>query len=434
MKRSLQRHLSLALGAATLIAGLAAAAASFVLAYSDARDFQDDMLRQIAVLSSEQTSKAAMRDAYDAAISDPDSRVTLFHLPSATAPVWLNNDLTPGLHTLDTADGQMRVFAGSGLSRTIVAQPTEARDEIAINSALRTLIPLLILLPLLVWLIVSTVRRQLAPITRLAASLDEQSAHQPGQLQCDDLPEEIIPFVHAINRLLERVSRLISQQRRFIADASHELRSPLTALSVQVENLMHADTLQTMRERVLPLQDGIERARRLTEQLLSLARIQHETAPDSKINTSGINVSVMARELLAEYLPLATLKHIDLGLEETVPLSLRADHDALRLIVGNALENALKYTPEHGEVTLRLLCDPDNAIIEVIDNGPGIAASEHDKVFNAFYRLPGSAGSGSGLGLAIAREAAESLGGTASVHDRESGHGLVFRYRQPLSA
>lgn len=424
MKRSLQRHLSLVLGSAILFTGLIAAAASFALAYSEAKEFQDDMLRQIAVLGGTNNASASQQtDRDNDGISDPESRVMLYRLPGNTAPVWLKRDLSPGLHTLDTDTGQMRVFVRGGQMRTAVAQPTEARDEIAVNSALRTLIPLLLLLPIMVWLIVRIVRSQLEPVAKLARSLDEQSAHHPRQLQSDDLPQEIIPFVHAINRLLKKVNHLMGQQRRFIADAAHELRSPLTALSIQSQNLLHAGSLAAMRERISPLQDGIERARHLTEQLLNLARTQADTR--ERVLT---DVSAMARELIAEYMPLSDARRIDLGLDEIAALSLYAEPDALRLILRNALENALKYTPEGGEVTLRLI--PDSAIIEVVDNGPGIPVSERERVFDSFYRMPGTAGEGSGLGLAIAREAATRLNGIVSLHERRQGRGLVFRYRQ----
>ena len=425
MKRSLQRHLSLVLGAAILTAGLLAAAASFTLAYSEAREFQDDMLRQIAVLVSTGKSSATQQmNIDDDGINDPESRITIYRLPSPMAPVWLNRDLSPGLHTLRAGTEQMRVFVHDGHSRIVVVQPTDARDEIAINSALRTLIPLLLLLPILLWLIVRIVRIQLKPIASLARSLDAQSAHHLRPLQSDNLPQEIMPFIHAINRLLAKVNLLMGQQRRFIADAAHELRSPLTALSIQSQNLMHAGSLEAMRERVAPLREGIEQARHLTEQLLNLARTQADTC--APVVT---NVSAMARELIAEYLPLADARGIDLGLDEIAPLFLQAEPDALRLIIRNALENALKYTPEGGEVTIRLLNEEDSAIIEVVDNGPGIPVSERERVFDSFYRVPGSAGIGSGLGLAIAREAAIRLNGVISLHERPQGGGLTFRYR-----
>ena len=424
MKRSLQKHLSLVLGAAILIAGLLAAVASFGLAYQEAKEFQDDMLRQIAVFSQSDTASSAQK-INNGRISDPESRVTIYRLPGDTLPPWLKRNLSPGLHTINTNSGSMRVFVYGGRMRAVVVQPTESRDEIAINSALRTLVPLLLLLPILIWLIVRIVRNQLAPVAKLARSLDEQSAHHPRPLPSDDLPQEIIPFVQAINRLLEKVNHLMGQQRRFIADAAHELRSPLAALSIQSQNLLHAESLEEMRTRVSPLFAGIERAKHLTEQLLNLARTQADVR--EQVVT---NVSVMARELIAEFLPLAEARHIDLGLDEIAPLSLHAEPDTLRLILRNALENALKYTPEGGEVTFRILTENTLAAIEIVDNGPGIPASERERVFDSFYRMPGTTGEGSGLGLAIAREAASRLGGTISLYERQQSSGLVFRYQQ----
>lgn len=442
MKRSLQRHLSMTLGGTVVLAGLVAALASFVLAYSEAKEFQDDMLQQIAMLDVSDTgqflSPTLPRQDAENTISAPESRIIVIHLPRDSMPAWIHlprgagsawfaSELSLGFHTLDTASGDLRVFIRDTETgeRRVVAQLTEVRDEIAIDSGLRTLIPLLLLVPLLVGLIVRIVRDELAPIARMAKGLDEQPADRPQAIADDGLPNEITSFVHAINRLLARVNLLIGQQRRFVADAAHELRSPLTALSLQAQNLMHAGSLDAVHERVVPLQDGIGRARHLTEQLLSLARTQACVAEESMID-----VSEMARELIAERLPLAEAKGIDLGLEETTPLFMRGSREALRLIVSNALENALKYTPEGGEVTLRLLSSGNGDVIEVVDNGPGIPIAERERVLDAFYRMPGADGEGSGLGLAIAREAAIRLGGVLSLHERPDRIGLVFRYRQ----
>jgi two-component system OmpR family sensor kinase len=232
--------------------------------------------------------------------------------------------------------------------------------------------------------------------------------------------------MHAINRLLERVITLVGQQRRFVADAAHELRSPLTALSIQVQNLQQAETLEKINQRILPLRDGIERARKLTEQLLNLARIQAGTA-----RAATVDISAMARDLIAEYLPFAESKSIDLGLDETAPLTLSGAPENLRLILKNGLENALQYTPPGGEVTIRLLSSiDDGAGFEILDNGPGIPASEKKRVLDPFYRSPSTMGEGSGLGLAIATEAAVCQGGKVSFLNRPEGRGLIFRYLQ----
>ncbi|WP_295393016.1 ATP-binding protein [uncultured Thiodictyon sp.] len=432
MKRSLQQRLSVLLGAAILLAALVAALASFILAYAEATEFQDDMLRQIAVLAARSTSRSALNDPAgqprsEVALSDPESRISVMRLPDDPRPRWLPGDVSSGFHTLQTAGGRLRVFVRAGLpgTATVVAQPTETRDEIAINGAWRTLVPLLQLLPVMAWLIVRIVRRELAPIGRLASQLDAQSADRPQPLGDEGVPDEIRPFVQAINRLLERVGVLMGQQRRFVADAAHELRSPLTALSVQAQNLRQATSLEAMRERVLPLQAGIERARKLAEQLLSLARAQAGGVPITEVD-----VPALARELIAEYLPLAEARGIDLGLDEAASLRIEAAPETLRLVLKNGLENALKYTPEGGEVTLRLAADDGIAIIDIVDNGPGLPLCEYERVFDPFYRMPGALGEGSGLGLAIAREAAANQGGSLRLHARPQGSGLVFQYRQ----
>lgn len=429
MNRSLQRHLSLMLGAAILLSGLVATLASFILAYAEAKEFQDDMLRQIAVLTARGSAEPAQTGTGDSVINDPESRVLIVRLPENPRPHWVPDSLPAGFHTLQTRGEELRVFvhAGSPAQRTIVAQPTDARDEIAVNSALRTLIPLLLLFPLLTWLIVRIVRREFAPIAQLSSSLDAQAADRPSPIEHESVPKEIAPFVQAINRLLARVNHLMSQQRRFIADAAHELRSPLTALSVQAENLRQAGSMEAMEERIVPLQAGIERARQLSEQLLSLAKSQAGERTES-----DVDVSALARELIAEFLPAARIKGIDLGLEESTRLSLRASPASLRLILGNALDNAVKYTPAGGEITLRLIRDEDTVNIEVVDNGPGIPPAERERAFDTFYRLPGTAGTGSGLGLAIAREAAARLDGEVALRERLDGTGLIFSYRQRL--
>ncbi len=435
MKRSLQRRLTLMLGGAILLAGLVAAAASFILAYGEAKEFQDDILRQTALLATRNTGISARIDARgpnraEVALGDPESRISVIRLPDDPRPVWLTGDLSSGFHTLE-ADGEpLRLFVQRSLSgkTTVVAQSTDTRDEIAIHSALRTLIPLLMLLPLMAWLIVRIVRSELAPVNNLASHLDAQPADRPSPLSDEGVPDEITPFVHAINHLLKRVSDLMIQQRRFIADAAHELRSPLTALSIQVQNLKQAGSLENMRDRVLPLQAGIERARQLTEQLLNLAKTQADP-----LEKKEVDVSTMARELIAEYLPMAEAKGIDLGLDEIEPLRLTSAPETLRLVLKNALDNALKYVPEGGEVTLRLYANDTNAIIEIVDNGPGIPVAERQRVFNPFYRLSETTGEGSGLGLAIAAEAAASLGGRISLLDGLESRGLVFRYQQSLN-
>ncbi len=431
---SLQKRLSLMLGGATLLMGMLAGLAAFGLAYQEARELQDDTLRQIAVLygsSGQGSAKSGKQDhrSLSKAWIDPESRITIVHLPNDSRPAWMVDNLAAGFHTVAGQESPLRVFVliGTFSDSTVVAQPTEFRNEIALNNALRTLVPSLLFIPVVIWLIIHIVRSQLVPVNQLATLLDRQDAEHVSPLPEQKIPREVLPFVHAINRLLVRISQLLGQQRRFIADAAHELRSPLTALSLQVHNIKQADSLTLAREHILPLEAGVERARRLTEQLLDMARIQASVTERSWVDVEGL-----ARELIEEFVPLATARRIDLGLDVLTKLSLFANPESLRLVLGNGLENALKYTPEGGEVTIRLSMDGGDGFIEIIDNGPGIPDSYRKRVFDPFYRMPDTQGNGSGLGLAIAREAALRMGGQITLHDRPDGVGSIFRYQQQV--
>ena len=183
MKRSLQRHLSITLALAILGGGILASLVSFYFAYSEAQEFQDDALRQIAALSADTRSELRRLNAAGRAVEDPESRIQLIRLPEGPRPAWLPADVSLGFHTLETheGEGRMRVFVRNAHNdaRLVVAQSTDSRDEIALNSALRTLIPLLVLLPLLVGLMTQIVRRELTPLRRLSERLDRQKADRP---------------------------------------------------------------------------------------------------------------------------------------------------------------------------------------------------------------------------------------------------------------
>jgi two-component system OmpR family sensor kinase len=261
----------------------------------------------------------------------------------------------------------------------VTAQATELREDVATSSALHAFIPVLLLLPLLAWLTA---------------------------------------------RVLAAERRALDQQRRFIADAAHELRSPLTALSLQAENVEKAATLDAARERVAALRSGIDRARHLTEQLLRMARSQARIEPPQVVDLVSL-----ARELISESIGRALAKRIDLGLDERSRPQLRASREDLVLILNNALDNALRHTPVGGEVTIVVTEDGPDAVVEIQDSGPGIPEEHRAAVFVPFHRLEDS-GEGSGLGLSIALDAAARLRGTITLADRAEGRGLVFRYRQ----
>ena len=427
MKSSFQRRLLLHLGIAVVGLGLLAAAAQFVLAWRELRESQDDMLRQVAALALQHPGHELSAPGR-AGIDDHDSRIHVAMLPIDPAPEWLGSATTPGLRTLDTRMGRMRVFVQrQGPYTAVVAQDTNARDELAWNGAVRALLPSLVLVPLLIWLIGRGVRREFEPVVRAARRLEARDAVQGPELELQDMPTEIQPFVDAIEGLLGRTRELMRQQQRFVADAAHELRSPLTALAVQARNLRHAKSLDEALLRLVPLEQGIGRARKLSEQLLDLARIESGDTP-----RESVDLVALGRELLAMHFPVAEQRGIDLGMEAGDVPSVVSSARLLRTILGNAIDNALKYTPAGGEVTLRIVAFGDGARCEIIDSGPGVQPSERGEVFKPFRRLAGQEIGGTGLGLAIAREAARRIGAQMSLDDREDRHtGLVVRVDLP---
>jgi two-component system OmpR family sensor kinase len=430
VNHSLQQRLAYMIGLAIVVAGLIAAVASFFFAYFEAEQLQDETLRDIALLTADRLGNAKADDAgdpQDELIDDTGLKLVVVRLSQPGRPAWLPQSLRPGFHTLESDMGRVRVYVSDASQGrpTAVGQPTAVRDQMAMDSALRTLIPVLILLPVLVWLTTHIVNSELAPLRRLAERLDAQSPEDPHPVPDRRVPEEVRSFVHAINRLLTSINRLMGAQRRFIADAAHELRGPLTALSLQAQNLEEASSVEAMRERIDPLKAGIERARRLTEQLLNLAKAQA-----GKEENRRVDLSTMVRETMEEFVPAAEARGIDLGLAEIERLEVVARPDTLRLILKDALDNALAYTPVGGQVTIRLMREGPDVVIEVLDTGPGIPIGHREQVFEPFYRIPGSPGSGSGLGLAIARDAAARAGGIVTLHDGPGGLGLLFRYTQ----
>ncbi len=427
MSVSIERRLSRTLGLVVVLAGLSAAAINFLFAYQDAQEFQDETLRQLALLVSRPGWYPSIEGPFDKdAGTDAGSRLVIAREPPGHIPDWIPKDLGAGFHTVSHGPESMRVFVRNNPTgeRIVIAQATDLRNDIAFDSALPTLVPLLLMVPLLLLVTGYIVRGELGRVRKLAESLDRSPADRLEVLPASNVPAEVGLFVAAINRLITRINRLLEQQRRFIADAAHELRSPLTALALQVKNVENAASVQAVRERMVALKSGIQRAHRLTEQLLNLAKVEAATGQDR------IDVSRLSRELIEEYQPLAQERGIDLGLEERERVEVMGAADALRAILKNALDNALTYTPENGEVTVRLFADDRAAIMEVLDSGPGIPAEERERVFAPFYRIPGTPGEGSGLGLAIARDAAMRLGGSIRIDERNPGPGLVFQYRQ----
>ncbi|MFZ6725917.1 ATP-binding protein [Undibacterium sp. MH2W] len=443
LNESVQLKLSFSLSLAILLIAVVAGIFSFVSAFDEAHELQDDMLRQVAALFDRHHlplvhfgDDGRAKDSYE------ESRVIVQYLADSVnvagnrdtgAPLTLPITLSDGLHTLDVSGEPFRVLVKTTSSgeRVAVAQETGIRDEIARDSALRTLMPFLILVPILLLIVADLVRKMFRPIDSLSVEIDQRAEQELHPIDENHLPAEVRPFVVAINRLLARVDHSMEVQRRFVADAAHELRSPLTALSLQAERLDQADMSDLARERLMKLRRGIERSRNLLSQLLTLARAQ--SALDRP--KSSVSVQRVYRRVLEDLMPLAEYKHVDVGVEGEQDAQLWVNEQDLVAIVMNLVDNAIRYTPDGGRVDLSVTTGELHAVIRIQDSGPGIQATERERVFDPFYRTVGSDQVGSGLGLSIVKAVADRIGAEIQLEfsDNVSHSGLFVSVSVPIS-
>ncbi|CAD0266952.1 sensor histidine kinase [Pseudomonas veronii] len=416
LSESVQLRLSVTLSLAILLVALLASVFAFVSAFEEAHEQQDATLRQVAMLFDRQqmTLHYPQGQAID---DDEESRVIIQHLGDGRHATGNNDEALPlpfpttladGLATVEVAGEAFRVLVHttSHGERIAVAQEQDVRDKDARESAWRSLLPFLILFPVLLLVVGDLVRKLFRPIGMLAAEIDQRAEQELHPIDEQHLPTEVRPFVVAINRLLARVGQSMDSQRRFVADAAHELRSPMTALSLQAERLADTDLSPASRERFLPLSRGIERGRKLIDQLLALAAAQ---SPSVRVQ-GPLSVHGIYRQVLEDLLPLAERKQIDIGVDSTEDVQVVFNALDLFTLVKNLVDNAIRYTPQGGRIDLSVGWVEGAVLLQVKDTGPGIAVKEQARVFDAFYRSLGSEEAGSGLGLSIVKAISERTG------------------------
>jgi two-component system, OmpR family, sensor kinase len=409
MMASLRARLFVGSAVIILLTGLVAAGASFRWAYHEAIELQDAVLLQIAELVTHNRIQAGTVSQQGV---DVEARVIIeearHDVNASPSRLW--DDIPDGLQTLVRHNGSWRVLLATRPdgSRVAVSQSTAYRDEIAYDSALRAILPLAALIPCLMLLVGGIIRYSFRPVSHLAAQLDAKETDHLAELPSEGMPKELLPFIASINRLLERIRGMFDQQQRFIADAAHELRTPVTALSLQAENLDRIDLPPESRDRLAALKAGIRRTAHLLEQLLVLAK--YDTGHASQAPPTAFDN--IAKEVVADFLPRARARAVDLGFERIDRVSVDADGTALAVLVRNLVDNALCHTPDGGRIDIALFRHRTHAVLRIEDSGPGVPEAELGRVFEPFYRGSWSVGEGTGLGLSIVRRVAEALGGS----------------------
>jgi len=278
-------------------------------------------------------------------------------------------------------------------------------------------------------LIAFGVRRGLAPLRRLRGEVRARGANDLTPIDTRSVPREVAPLIHAINAHTERQRQLSDAQVRFVANASHQLKTPLTLLRAQVDHALQQHDLDRMRTVVNRMHLSTQSTQRLVNQLLSLARSE----PGRTLAIDEVDLAELAREQTFELLTLARAKAIDLGFEGEMAVPVRGEPVMLRELVANLGHNAVSYTPPGGHVTVRVDRHNGRPRLCVIDNGPGIPPDERARVFERFYRGSGAGDQGTGLGLAIVQEICDRHQIQISLDDGPDGKGLCIQLLWPAA-
>ena len=425
LKQSLQVRISIALILMFLPLSIIAGAFSYSQTYHEAEELQDDLLRQTAAYINPKTTD------YTQIGSENHILIQTFGQED-TVP--LSDTLGEGFHTIkggvddddDDDDDEYRAYIRqTPQGKIAVLQETEYRDDLAATAAYQSVLPLLIALPLMILLTVWITYRAMRPVKTLSASLGQRRSDDLSPLDGEGVPSEIQGFVTAINQLLQRTGENIRRQQRFIADAAHELRSPLTALSLQAERLTKLPQSDEAREQTGLILQSIQRNRHLLEQLLTHARAQ---GSETQRNLTDISLQAQFRRVLQELMPLALDKQQDIGVAVENDLRIRADDTEIYTLIKTFTDNAIRYTPAGGRIDIGFSETPTTLAIWVEDDGPGIPAAERSRVTDAFYRILGTEQQGTGLGLSIADTIAKRYGGKLILADsRNFAHGLLIQ-------
>ncbi len=426
LKQSLQVRISIALILMFLPLSIIAGAFSYYQTYHEAEELQDDLLRQTAAYINPKTTD------YTQIGSENHILIQTFGQED-TVP--LSDTLGEGFHTIkgsvdddddDDDDDEYRAYIRqTPQGKIAVLQETEYRDDLAATAAYQSVLPLLIALPLMILLTVWITYRAMRPVKTLSASLGKRRSDDLSPLDGEAVPSEIQGFVTAINQLLQRTGENIRRQQRFIADAAHELRSPLTALSLQAERLTKLPQSDEAREQTGLILQSIQRNRHLLEQLLTHARAQ---GSETQRNLTDISLQAQFRRVLQELMPLALDKQQDIGVAVENDLRIRADDTEIYTLIKTFTDNAIRYTPAGGRIDIGFSETPTTLTIWVEDDGPGIPAAERSRVTDAFYRILGTEQQGTGLGLSIADAIAKRYGGKLILADsRNFAHGLLIQ-------
>lgn len=306
-----------------------------------------------------------------------------------------------------------------------VGETLEKRTQLSNKIVASVILPQFVIIPLAVILVWFGLSRGLRPLTRLRQTIEARAPADLSPIATRRVPEELEPLIEAFNAMLERMKRSVDAQQRFVADAAHQMRTPLTGLKTQAQFAMRETDPTALRHALRQIATGVDRAGRLVNQLLTLARTEGGEAGQQK--NEPLDLGQLLREVIEDWVMRALEREIDLGFEGSTDALILGNDFLLCELAKNLLDNALRYTPSGGNVTCRVLAHGDFVIIEIEDNGIGISEEQAELVFERFYRVDDAGTEGSGLGLAIVREIAKQHDAAASLRPNPNGCGALAR-------
>jgi two-component system, OmpR family, sensor kinase len=433
---SLRRTIVIWITALFAVVGAGAGTASYLLAKWEADKLLDAELRQIALNAGEGLSA----DAMPRMTHSPEDEVVIQIWNASGDAIFQSSSIALprqsalGFADVDFAGKRWRVYAASDGRRTAqVAQRWSARDELAQNAAFGAAMPIVAAIPIAWLVIIWVINRSLRRLSVLAKAIAERSVDAKDSIPLADVPSEIRPLISAMNTLIGRLQGAVEQQRRFVSDAAHELRTPLAALQIQVDNLQAYSRSKgaAWRETIDDLKAGVRRASALVEQLLKMARLEDRTRPDRQ---AEIELKDLVGAVVADHVAIAGQKDVDLGLSIDDAVRLRLSDPDARLLFANLIDNAIRYTPRGGTVDVALKMEGADALVEVVDSGCGIPGPALPRIFDRFFRAAPPHIEGTGLGLAIAKTIADRNHFGLTIGNRLDTVGVVVRVKIPCAA
>jgi len=356
------------------------------------------------------------------------------HLPRP--PAFLAEKKGPLFSDAQRKDEKLRMvtlhfpYSGGGEILLQMAETTGKRQDLARGILGNIVIPQIMLILMAAGAVWYALKRGMAPLEHLRQGVERRSRDDLSLIEERKAPEEVRPLIRAVNDLLQRLKQVVDSQKRFVADAAHQLRTPFAGLKTQAELALREPDPARKQHALEQILAGAERCNHLVNQLLALARNE----PGARIGSARetIELNRLAQQTTMLWVPEALTKRIDLGFEsfpKAVPV--RGDTVGLTEMISNLLDNAIRYTPEGGAITLSIGYEAGGGVLRVDDNGPGIAPEHRSQVFERFYRILGSGQKGSGLGLAIVREIVNLHGATIELGVGTDGKGTRITVRFP---